>query len=106
MAEYVKVIAADELPPGQAREVQAGGRTLALVNVDGQFHAVDNRCVHRGGPLGQGFVEGHLLGCPWHAWNYDVRTGEMAGNPEFKVACYPVRVEDGQVLVSPEPVAR
>lgn len=106
MAEYVKVIAASALSPGQACEVQAGGRTLALVNVEGTFHAIDNRCVHRGGPLGQGFVDGFQLGCPWHNWNYDVRTGEMTGNPEFRVACYPVKVEEGQVFVNSEPDAR
>lgn len=102
MAEFVKVLQSTQLPPGQATEVQAGGRTLALVNVAGAFHALDNRCVHRGGPLGQGFLEGFLLVCPWHNWNYDVRTGEMTGSPEYKVACCEVKVEGGDVLVKVE----
>jgi nitrite reductase (NADH) small subunit len=99
MAEFVKVIAAADLAPGACTELAVGGKAVALFNVDGAFHAIGNRCVHRGGPLGQGMLDGPLVMCPWHAWMYDVRTGISNVNPEIRVPCYDVKVEDGAVLV-------
>jgi nitrite reductase/ring-hydroxylating ferredoxin subunit len=75
---------------------------VALFNVDGRFYAISNTCVHRGGPLGQGYVDGETVMCPWHAWTFNVRTGENVVNSELKMACYEVKVEDGQVLVRVE----
>jgi nitrite reductase/ring-hydroxylating ferredoxin subunit len=99
MSEFVKVMAAADLMPGSCTEVVAGAQPIALFNVAGAFHAIGNRCAHRGGPLGQGMLDGHLVICPWHAWAYDVTTGVSDVNPEIRVACYEVKVEDGQVLV-------
>ena len=95
----IRVGGVDEVPPGEARVVEAEGRALAVVNVDGAFFAIDNACVHRGGPLGEGDVEGAVLTCPWHAWRWDVRTGANVNNPAVKLACYPVTVENGALLV-------
>lgn len=97
--DFVRVVAAAELPPGQAMEALVNGRPVALFNVGGEFHAISNTCVHRGGPLGKGFLDGKLVICPWHAWAYDVTTGVSDVNPDLKVAKYEVKVEDGQVLV-------
>ena len=97
--EFVRVVAAAELPPGQAMEALVNGKPVALFNVSGEFHAISNTCVHRGGPLGKGAVDGKLVLCPWHAWAYDVTTGVSDVNPDLKVARYEVKVEDGQVLV-------
>jgi NAD(P)H-dependent nitrite reductase small subunit len=105
MSEFVPAIAASELPPGQCREIKVGERTLALFNVDGRFYATTNSCLHRGGPLGQGMLEGQVVMCPWHAWTFDLTTGENTANAELRVATYAVKVEDGQVLVSTAPVA-
>ena len=102
MSEFVKAIEASALAPGQATELTVGGKAVALFNVNGTFYATSNTCVHRGGPLGQGFLEGQNVTCPWHSWQYDVTTGENVVNPEMKVASYPVKVEDGQVLVKVE----
>jgi len=99
MAEFVKAIGVDELPPGGCKEVAVGGKAVALFNVGGTFHAIGNRCGHRGGPLGQGFLDGQTVCCPWHAWTYDVTTGVNTANPEIRVPRYDVRVEDGAVLV-------
>ncbi len=99
MSDYVRAIAVADLPPGQAAEVTVGGETLALFNVEGAFHALTNRCPHRGGPLGQGFVEGAEVSCPWHNWTFDVRTGENTASSDMRVPCHEVKVEDGQVLV-------
>jgi len=99
MAEFVKALSAGDLAPGQATEVNVAGTPVAVFNVGGAFYAINNVCLHRGGPLGQGFVEGQTVTCPWHNWTYDVTTGANVVNAELKVACYATRVEGGQVLV-------
>ena len=99
MAEYVKVMGADELEPGKATERFVGGRPLAIYNVAGRFYATSNLCIHRGGPLGQGMLDGNVIMCPWHAWTFDVTTGENTVNADMKIGCYAVKVEDGQVFV-------
>jgi nitrite reductase/ring-hydroxylating ferredoxin subunit len=102
MSDFVKVISAADLPPGQCMEAVVGGRPVALYNVGGTFYATSNTCIHRGGPLGQGSLEGAIVMCPWHAWTYDVTTGVSTVNPSLKVASYPVKVEEGAVYVKVE----
>jgi len=99
MSDFLPAVAVADLPPGQAREVSLGGQVVALFNVGGTFHALPNRCPHRGGPLGQGFVDGAQVSCPWHNWTFDVTTGENVASPDLKIARLEVRVESGQVLV-------
>ncbi len=99
MSDFVRVMAVSDLPPGQAAEVTVGGEMLALFNVGGTFYALSNRCPHRGGPLGQGFVDGSEVSCPWHNWTFDVTTGENTASSEMRVPGHEVEVEDGQVLV-------
>src|SRR5437763_370712 len=74
MAGFVKMATMSELPPGSAREVEHDGRIYALFNVDGVISAIDGICPHQGGPLAEGPVEGTTLTCPWHGWQFDVRT--------------------------------
>ena len=99
MATLVSVCATADVAPGTGKTVSVEGRELAVFNVDGTFHVLDNECPHRGGPLGEGELEGCLLTCPWHAWQFDVRTGESVTD-DSKVAVYPCTVEGGRVLVS------
>jgi len=61
-----KIAETKDLPPGSGTIVEAGGRTLALFNVDGTFYAIDNTCLHRGGPLGEGDLDDTIVTCPWH----------------------------------------
>ena len=88
-----------DIPVGEGRVVDAGGKTLALFNVGGTYHAIDNICSHRGGPLGEGDLDGTIVACPWHAWRWDVTTGANANNPAVSVACFPVTVEQGEIFV-------
>lgn len=99
MADFVKVSSSAELPEGQGKVVQAGGKAIAIFNVGGTIYALDNTCLHRGGPLGEGMLEGGVVTCPWHMWEYDVRTGEKVGAPTVKVATYPVQVEGNDIKV-------
>jgi nitrite reductase (NADH) small subunit len=100
MAEFVTLAKVDEIESGRGKAINVNGRSIALFNVDGSFFAIDGTCVHRGGPLGEGDLEGFVVTCPWHQWTYDVRTGNGVLNPAAKVACYETKVEAGKVLVS------
>lgn len=100
MAEFVKVATLADLPPGSGKCVDVNGKQLALFNVDGTVYAIDNACLHRGGPLGEGELEGSVVTCPWHGWQYDVRTGVNTMDESEHLACYEVRVEGNDVLVS------
>lgn len=95
----VKVAAVGEVPAGEGRVVEVEGKTLALFNVDGAYWAIDNTCAHRGGPLGEGDLDGRIVTCPWHGWRWDVTTGANANNPAVKVPCFPVTVEGGAIYV-------
>ena len=94
-----KVAEVADLGAGQAKVVEVGGRSVAVFNVDGRFYAIDNVCPHRGGPLGEGDVDGTVVVCPWHGWRWDVTTGANANNPAVKIACFATRVTDGDVFV-------
>lgn len=96
---WLRATRTDEVPPGSIREFQVNGHTIALANVDGQFHAIDNTCLHRGGPLGQGAMEGTTVTCPWHGWEYDVSSGKVKQNPAVGVACYKVEVRGNDIFV-------
>ncbi len=89
----------NEVPPGQIREFQLDGHTIAIANLDGSFYAIDNTCLHRGGPLGQGILDGQKVTCPWHGWQYDVTTGRVAMNPAVGVNCHRVEVRGEDIFV-------
>ena len=101
MAEYVKVAATADVAPGTGLVAEVNGQAIAVFNVDGTFYAMDNTCVHRGGPLGEGELEGEAVTCPWHGWQYNVKTGACITNPSAAVKCYQLKVEgtDVEVLV-------
>lgn len=99
MSARVKVADVGDIPAGELLVVEAAGRPIALANVDGTIHALSNACLHRGGPLGEGDLDGTTVVCPWHGWRWDVRTGANANNPAIAVACFPVTVDGGAVYV-------
>ena len=100
MVEFVRVATAADVPPGTGTVVEAHGRRIALFNVDGTFYATDNTCLHRGGPVGEGDLEGVVVTCPWHGFQYDVTTGRNVFDPEVGLESFPVRVSDGAVEVA------
>jgi 3-phenylpropionate/trans-cinnamate dioxygenase ferredoxin subunit len=104
-----------ELPPGTRKIVDIAGRSIGVFNIDGEFFALRNRCPHQGGPLCEGRLAGlleaaqpgdfsysrpgEILRCPWHAWEYDIRTGQSYLNPaQVRVRRYEVAVEAGADL--------
>ncbi len=92
------VFLAEDVPPGQIRRVKIGKRDVAVANVDGEFFALSNVCRHAFGPLGEGFMDGPVVMCPWHGWRYDVRDG-TTDHPNADVKTYETVVRDGEVFV-------
>lgn len=103
MSKFITVAKTQDVPAGTGRTVEVQGVWIALFNVDGSFFAVDNTCPHAGGPIGEGSLSGDVVTCPWHGWQFNVRTGERPGNPNFTVACCPVRVEGEQIQIALPP---
>ena len=100
MPQFIKIATKSDLPEsGEAKEFTLGDKIICVANVDGEFSAMDNVCIHRGGPLGQGMVVDGKIICPWHGWQYNPRTGEAAHNANAKVAVYPLKIENGNVLI-------
>jgi nitrite reductase (NADH) small subunit/3-phenylpropionate/trans-cinnamate dioxygenase ferredoxin subunit len=103
MSDFVTVATIDQIPPGTGRTVEVRGVWIALFNVGGTFYAVDNTCPHAGGPLGEGRLTGEVVQCPWHGWSFNVRTGERPENPNFSLACCPVKIDGHDVQVALPP---
>jgi nitrite reductase/ring-hydroxylating ferredoxin subunit len=95
----VRVANLSDLPPGAVREVRIGTCSYAVCNAEGSIYAVSGDCPHREGPLGHGALHGHILVCPWHAWEFDVRTGECDAGPGCRIGTYPVSVADGGIHI-------
>ena len=102
--QWVSVANEDVVREGEGTVVKVLDRTLALFRVEGRCYAIANACPHRGGPLGEGVLEGFVVTCPWHGWAWDLRTGQNVRQPNSKVACFPVNVENGEVLVQLAPL--
>ena len=111
MAKHV-VAKVEEIPLGERKIVALNGRSIGVFNVQGTFYALRNRCPHQGGPLCEGQLsgfataevpgkyeytrKGEILRCPWHGWEFDVKTGQSWFDPEkMRVRSYEVRVESG-----------
>lgn len=103
LTQYIRVADASEVPPGSGKACVLGGREVALFNVDGKFYALENICPHQGAPLTEGYLEGPLLTCAWHAWCFDVRTGKMSLADISVIPTYDVRVEGSAVSISVRP---
>jgi nitrite reductase (NADH) small subunit len=101
MSEFVKLTTVTELPPeGEAKEFQLNGKTICVAHTSEGCAAMDNVCVHRGGPLGQGVVDGNKIVCPWHGWAFDAHTGASMHNPSVRVRVYPMKTEGDDVFVA------
>ena len=99
MADFIHICAQSELPqPGNVREFTANGRALCVANVEGAICVLDGTCPHEGGPLGEGTIENGRVVCPWHAYAFDVRTGEAEDEPSLKAEVFEAKVENGELL--------
>jgi len=97
--QFVDVCAVEVIGPGETVAARVGGRDVALFNVEGTVHAIENSCLHAGGSLA-GRLCGRIVACRAHGWRYDVTTGALVAAPSRAVAKFPVKVADGRVLVA------
>ena len=116
MAKYI-IATVDEIPPGERKIVEVAGRSIGVFNLDGAFFALRNRCPHQGGPLCSGTLSGlitasapgaysysragEIVRCPWHGWEFDIRTGQSWCDPtHVRVRSYAVTIEGQQPAAS------
>src|SRR3954452_18943460 len=98
---WYRIADLDELPEGRVKTVAAGTQSLALTHVDGEYAALDNHCPHQGGPLGEGSIEGGLLRCPWHGYDYCPLSGDSPGGVGDSVRTPPVKPPRDGVINGP-----
>lgn len=120
MAEY-SIIEANELDVGERIVVEIDGKEIGIFNIEGEYFAVLNWCVHQSGPTCEGKLtgtleanydsekkvvtttweqEGEVICCPWHGWEYNVKSGDCLSNNKLRIPTYPVHVDDGEIVVS------
>jgi nitrite reductase/ring-hydroxylating ferredoxin subunit len=103
MANFQRVAHVDDIPPGKGAVIAVDGQEIAVFNVGGNFYAIDNICTHRGGPLGEGYLRGKVISCPWHGSQFDVTSGRIVSPPAPSDArTYHTQVKDGGVWVEIE----
>jgi nitrite reductase/ring-hydroxylating ferredoxin subunit len=122
MPQRYVVARTGEIPDGDAKAATIAGRELAIFNLDGEYFAMLNRCPHEGGPLCRGkrtslykskkpgtydvSRPGEILRCPWHGWEFDIRTGRSYLDPDkVRARAYPVTVENGEQVLAESLVA-
>ncbi|MFA4820169.1 MAG: Rieske 2Fe-2S domain-containing protein [Candidatus Aenigmatarchaeota archaeon] len=99
---FVKVAKINDVKPGEGKVIDADGMEIALFNVGGTFHAIDNSCPHKGGPLGEGVMDGEVVTCPWHGWRFNVVAGNSPVMPTAHLKKFEVKIEGDDVLVNIE----
>ncbi len=100
MSQSVRVASVKEIPVGTGKEVVIGDRLLAVYHLEGdEFHVLDGICPHAGGPLAEGTVQGNIVTCPWHGWQFDVTTGRHCLTPQIQQTRYACRVVGDDVYV-------
>lgn len=99
MAQPMKVAKKIEIPADTGKCVEINGREVALFNISGKIYAINHVCPHQGGPLAEGGLEGKVVTCPWHGWQFDVTTGECTFNPGVKQETFKVKEEGEDIFV-------
>ncbi|HLD88703.1 MAG TPA: Rieske 2Fe-2S domain-containing protein [Candidatus Nanoarchaeia archaeon] len=99
MPEFIEVAKKSEIKEGQRKLVEINGKSIAVFLLDGEYYAVHNHCLHKGGPVCEGELNGEIISCPWHGWRYNVKTGINAVNPNLKLEIFPVKVDGDKIMI-------
>ena len=99
MGKFVPVAKKAEVADGKGTIVHVGDQAIALFRLQDEYFAMSNTCLHRGGPLGEGELSGHMVTCPWHGWKYDVSTGAFSIIPQLKLRTFNVKIDEGTIFV-------
>ncbi len=99
MSEFVTVAKVGEIPVGEGKSCLVGEKLIAVFNVDGCYHAINDLCPHMGASLAEGQLDGDVIACPWHGWRYRVTDGTWCDNRRIKTDSYEVRVRGEEIQV-------
>ena len=99
MGGFQTIAKVGDVPEGRGLTVQLGDRRLAIFKAGPGWEVLDARCPHRGGPLGEGWVENGKVYCPLHGWDFELATGRCGENPEKSVEHFPARVVNGEIQI-------
>ena len=99
MGDFMKVALVSDIAPGKGQISEVRETKGALFKQEGKVYAINNSCIHKQGPLGEGELEGEIVTCPLHGWKYDITSGQCTTNPSAKVTCYEVKVDGQDILV-------
>lgn len=99
MSDFTTVASVDDIPVGKGASFAVNGRMVAVFNVDGKFHAMDDLCPHMGASLAGGALQDGVVTCPWHAWRFSVCDGTWCDNPKLKIDTFELRVREDQIEV-------
>lgn len=105
MSDWTRVAKLEDVPEDSGMEAIARGRVVALFRVGGEMFAMDGVCPHAGGPIAEGSLDGCIVTCPWHGWQFDVTSGQHTLSPTLHHTTYATRVEDGWVEVRLDEIA-
>ena len=103
MSEFRTVCRVGDVVEGEGKTVEVDKKLIAVFRHQNQWFAIDDVCPHMGASLSGGYLENNIVTCPWHAWRFRITDGTWADNPRIKIGSYPVKVEDGDILVGIEP---
>lgn len=109
MSEFQTVAQVGEIPEGEGRSFRVNGKMVGVFCVGGEHFAINDFCPHMGASLAEGYVEGHAVSCPWHAWRFSLKDGCWLDSPKSKIRseCFSVRVEGTAIQVCvPDPPPR
>lgn len=114
--KIIDVMAASELPPDQYKIVEVNGKSIGIYNIGGTYYAIHNYCPHQGAELCKGNVcgttlpskvqefeygrEGEIVRCPWHGWEFDIKTGKSLFSDKVRTRSYPVSVDNGRITIT------
>lgn len=97
--QQLKVAEHDEIEDGTSKIVTVAGRSIAVFRIKDQYFAIQNNCLHRGGPLGEGEVRNYEVTCPWHGWKYNLVDGSFSLIPTLKVKTFPLKAGPEGIFV-------
>ena len=100
MAEYITVAGANDISSGQSKVFEVKGNQVAVCNINGNYYAFANICPHRGGPVGEGEIEGTVITCPWHGWAFDITTCVNTMNPLAKLTKYDIKIDNNELKIN------
>lgn len=99
-SEFIEVGRVEQVPAGTGTTFTVAEKQIAVFNVNDTLYAIADNCLHRGSSLGSGKLDGKVVTCRAHGWRFDVTTGNTMHVPDYGVVTYPVKVEDGKILIS------